>query len=324
MNGLMTTSVGSLPKPDYLVRARTARARGQVSQEELDELARQATREWIEFQVGLGMDVLVDGEMYRGDMVAYFAENLEGMAISGLVRSYGNRYYKKPIAVGDIRRPGPITVDWWRYAQSLTDRPVKGMLTGPYTICDWSFDDHYRTRRDMVLALADVVAQEARDLERAGARYIQIDEPAVSTRLDELDLAIEAMGVVTAGLRVHTGTHMCYGRFEEVYPRLLEIPVDEIDLELANSGLDLLERFREHPFTKDIGFGVHDAHTHVIAPVADVKRNIYRALEYLRPDQIYVDPDCGLKTRTVDEAKRMLETIQQARDEVRAELAARV
>jgi 5-methyltetrahydropteroyltriglutamate--homocysteine methyltransferase len=322
--GLLTTSVGSLPKPDYLVRARAARARGQISQAELDELARRATREWIAFQVRLGMDVLVDGEMYRGDMVAYFAENLEGMTISGLVRSYGNRYYKKPIAVGPIRRPGPITVDWWRYAQSLTDRPVKGMLTGPYTICDWSFDDHYGTRRDMVLALAEVVAQEARDLERAGARYIQIDEPAVSTRLDELDLAIEAMGVVTAGLSVHTTTHMCYGRFEEVYPRLLEIPVDEIDLELANSGLDLLERFREHPFTKDIGFGVHDVHTHVVAPVDEVKRNIYRALEYLRPDQVYVDPDCGLKTRAVDEAKRILETIQQARDEVRAELAARV
>ena len=322
--GLLTTSVGSLPKPDYLVRARTARARGQISQAELDELARRATREWIAFQVRLGIDVLVDGEMYRGDMVAYFAENLDGMAISGLVRSYGNRYYKKPIAVGPIRRPGPITVDWWRYAQSLTERPVKGMLTGPYTICDWSFDDHYRTRRDMVLALAEVVAQEARDLEGAGAAYIQVDEPAVSTRLDELDLAIEAMGVVTAGLSAHTTTHMCYGRFEEVYPRLLEIPVDEIDLELANSGLDLLERFREHPFTKDIGFGVHDVHTHVVAPVEEVKRHIYRALEYLSPEQVYVDPDCGLKTRTVDEAKRILETIQQARDEVRAELATRV
>jgi 5-methyltetrahydropteroyltriglutamate--homocysteine methyltransferase len=260
--------------------------------------------------------------MERGDMVAYFAENLEGMSISGLVRSYGNRYYKKPIAVGEIRRPGPITVAWWQFAQSLTDRPVKGMLTGPYTICDWSFNDHYSSRRDLVLALAEVVGQEARDLERAGALNIQIDEPAVSTRLDELDLAIEAMGIVTTGLRAHTTTHMCYGRFEEVYPKLLEIPVDEIDLELANSGLDLLERFREHPFTKDIGFGVHDVHTHVVSPVADVKRNIYRALEYLAPEQVYVDPDCGLKTRTVDEARSMLSTIQQARDEVRAELAA--
>jgi 5-methyltetrahydropteroyltriglutamate--homocysteine methyltransferase len=319
--GLLTTSVGSLPKPDYLVRARSARARGQLSQEELDELARRATREWIEFQEQIGVDVLVDGEQYRGDMVAYFAENLEGMAISGLVRSYGNRYYKKPIAVGPVRRPRPITVTWWEFAQGLTDRPVKGMLTGPYTICDWSFDDHYGSRRELVLALAEVVRLEAEDLQRAGARHIQIDEPALSTRLDELDLAIEAMGIVTSGLRAHTTTHMCYGRFEEVYPRLLDIPVDEIDLEMTNSGLDLLERFREHPFTKDIGFGVVDVHSHRVPPMGEVKGHILRALEYLRPEQVYVDPDCGLKTRTVDEAKGMLETIQRARDEVRSELA---
>jgi 5-methyltetrahydropteroyltriglutamate--homocysteine methyltransferase len=319
--GLLTTSVGSLPKPDYLVKARGARARGGISQHDLDELARQATEEWIRFQEQIGIDVLVDGEQYRGDMVAYFAENLEGMEISGLVRSYGNRYYKKPIAAGPIRRPGPITVAWWEFAQGLTERPVKGMLTGPYTICDWSFDDHYGSRRDLVLALAEVVREEAHDLEQAGARYIQIDEPAVSTRLDELDLAIEAMGIVTSGLRAHTTTHMCYGRFEEVYPRLLDIPVDEIDLEMTNSGLDLLERFRENSFTKDIGFGVVDVHSHRIPPVEEVKGHIYRALEYLSPGQVYVDPDCGLKTRTVDEARRMLETIQQARNEVRAELA---
>ena len=318
--GLLTTSVGSLPKPDYLVRARSARARGQISQQELDDLARQATREWIAFQEQIGVDVLVDGEQYRGDMVAYFAENLEGMALSGLVRSYGNRYYKKPVAVADIRRPRPITVEWWEFAQSLTDRPVKGMLTGPYTICDWSFDDHYGSRRELVLALADVVRQEAEDLQQAGARYIQIDEPAVSTRLDELDLAIEAMGIVTSGLRVHTTSHMCYGRFEEVYPRVLHLPVDALDLEMTNSGLDLLERFREHAFTKDIGFGVVDVHSHRVPPVSEVKGHIYRALEYLRPEQVYVDPDCGLKTRTVDEAKAMLETIEAARNEVRAEL----
>jgi 5-methyltetrahydropteroyltriglutamate--homocysteine methyltransferase len=322
VNGLLTTSVGSLPKPDYLLKARSRRARGEIGDADLDDLSRRATREWIAFQEEIGVDILVDGEQYRGDMVAYFAENLEGMTTSGLVRSYGNRYYKKPIAVGDVRRPAPMTVAWWRFAQSLTERPVKGMLTGPYTICDWSFNDHYRTRRDLVLALAEVVHDEARDLERAGARYIQIDEPAVSTRLDELDLAIEAMGIVTDGLRAHTTTHICYGRFEEVYPRLLDIPVDEIDLELANSGNELLEMFREHPFTKDIGFGVHDVHTHVLAPVDEVKRSIYRALEYLPPEQIYVDPDCGLKTRTVSEARRMLETIQRARDEVRAELLA--
>jgi 5-methyltetrahydropteroyltriglutamate--homocysteine methyltransferase len=320
--GLLTTSVGSLPKPDYLAAARTRRARGEISQAELDELSRRATQEWIRFQEEVGVDILVDGEMYRGDMVAYFAENLEGMAISGLVRSYGNRYYKKPIAVGEILRPNAITVDWWEFAQSLTDRPVKGMLTGPYTITDWSFDNHYRSRRDMVMALAKAVRDEARDLERAGARYIQIDEPAVSTRLDELDLVIEAMGVVTDGLRAHTITHMCYGRFEEVYPKLLEIPVDQIDMEMANSGLELLEKFREHPFTKAIGFGVVAVHDHRIETVEVVKSNIYRALEYLPAEQVFVDPDCGLKTRTVEEAQEKLRVIQQARNEVRSEIAA--
>lgn len=318
---LLTTSVGSLPKPDYLVAARAARARGQITQPQLDELARKATREWVTFQDELGIDIPVDGEMYRGDMAAYFAENLEGMAISGLVRSYGNRYYKKPIAVGPIRRSRPITVAWWQFAQGLTERPVKGMLTGPYTLCDWSFDDHYGSRRDMVRALAEAVREEAEDLARAGARYIQIDEPAVSTRLDELDLAIEGLRIVTRNLGAYTLTHMCYGRFEEVYPRLLDLPVDQIDLEMTNSDLELLDRFREHPFSKDLGFGVVDVHSHRVPPVDEVKRHIYRALDYLRPEQVYIDPDCGLKTRTVEEAKGILAVIQQARDEVRADLA---
>jgi 5-methyltetrahydropteroyltriglutamate--homocysteine methyltransferase len=321
---LLTTSVGSLPKPDYLVQARARRARGEISQSELDDLARRATEEWIRFQEGIGVDVIVDGEMYRGDMVAYFAENLDGMGISGLVRSYGNRYYKKPVATGDIRRTHPITVDWWEYAQSLTDRPVKGMLTGPYTITDWSFDDHYGSRREMVLALAEVVRQEAEDLQQAGAQYIQIDEPAVSTRLDELDLAIEGLQIVTQNLKAHTVSHMCYGRFEEVYPKLLELPVDQLDLEMANSGGELLERFRQHPFTKAIGFGVVDVHSHRVESKDEVKANIWRALEYLEPRQVYVDPDCGLKTRTVEEAQEKLRVIQSARDEVRAELEARV
>jgi 5-methyltetrahydropteroyltriglutamate--homocysteine methyltransferase len=317
--GLLTTSVGSLPKPDELVRARSLRARGRLSQEELDEVARRATREWVAFQDGIGVDVLVDGEMYRGDMATYFAEALSGMEVSGLVRSYGNRYYKKPIAVGPIRRSGPITAGWWEFAQSLTPRPVKGMLTGPYTLCDWSFDDHYGNRRELVLAFADVVRAEAEDLQRAGARYIQIDEPAVSARLDELDLAIEGLGIVTRRLDVHTVTHMCYGRFADVYPRLLDLPVDEIDLEMTNGDHGLFEAFRRHPFTKDIGFGVVDVHSHMVPGVAEVKGHLERALEHLQPGQISVDPDCGLKTRTVEEAREMLRVIQEARDEVRAE-----
>ncbi|MDQ3981740.1 MAG: methionine synthase, partial [Actinomycetota bacterium] len=233
--GLWTTSVGSLPKPSYITQARSRYARGDIDRDELRELERKATAEWIAFQDEIGTDLVVDGEQYRGDMVAFFAEELPGLEIGGLVRSYGNRYYRKPIATGPIGRDHPVTVEWWEYAQSLTSKPVKGMLTGPYTICDWSFNEHYATRRDFVLDLAKVIRDEALDLERAGARFIQIDEPAASTRMDELDLVIEAMAIVTEPLSAHTITHICYGDFHRAYPKMLEIPVDQIDLEFANS-----------------------------------------------------------------------------------------
>ncbi|CAN5767943.1 methionine synthase [soil metagenome] len=318
--GLWTTSVGSLPKPDYIREARAKYARKEMDREELRALERKATREWVEFQSSLGIDVVVDGEQYRGDMVAYFAEELAGLEIGGLVRSYGNRYYRKPIATGPVGRDAPVTVEWWKYAQSLTDRPVKGMLTGPYTICDWSFDEYYDTRRDFVLDLAAVIRDEALDLERAGARFIQIDEPAASTRMDELDLVIEAMSIVTEPLTAHTITHICYGDFHRAYPKMLEIPVDQIDLEFTNSEYSLLDRFTEAPFSKHIGLGVADVHSHVLEPVEEMAEGIRRALRFIPPDRVFVDPDCGLKTRSVDEAKAKLTNIKQAADMVRAEL----
>ncbi|MEE8137798.1 MAG: methionine synthase, partial [Thermoanaerobaculia bacterium] len=182
MPGLTTTAVGSYPKPDYLTRARSQFSRGNLSREELEKLERQATEHWIRAQERLGLDVLVHGEMERGDMVAHFAELLtESMSIGGLVRSYGNRYYHKPIISGELHWQGPMTVDMWRYAQGLTDRPVKGMLTGPYTMVEWSFDDHYPSRRDAVLDMAKVIRAEVEELVKAGAAYVQIDEPAIHT-----------------------------------------------------------------------------------------------------------------------------------------------
>ncbi|MEX2459363.1 MAG: methionine synthase [Actinomycetota bacterium] len=319
IEGLLTTSVGSMPKPDYLLKARSQFARGEISREELHGLEEQATREWIEFQDEIGIDIVVDGEMYRGDMVAYFAEELEGFTEGGLVRSYGNRFYRKPVVTGEIVRNDPITLEWWKFAQSLTDRPVKGMLTGPYTICDWSFNEYYDTREDLVMALAKVVRQEALDLVDAGAKYIQIDEPAVSTRMDELDLAIKALGVVTDGLEAHTITHICYGDFHKAYPKMLDLPVDQLDLELANSDFALLEDFKRAPFTKAIGLGVVDSHSHEIESVDDVAEGIRRAMELIPPDRIYPDPDCGLKTRTVEEAKDKLRVVVEAAKQVRAE-----
>jgi 5-methyltetrahydropteroyltriglutamate--homocysteine methyltransferase len=317
---LPTTSVGSFPKPDYLKKARTQAARGEISEKNLRELEEKATREWIEFQDEIGIDILVDGEMYRGDMVTYFAETLKGFEISGLVRSYGNRYYRKPVVVDEVKRARPMTVEWFQFAQSLTKKPVKGMLTGPYTIMDWSFNEYYEDRRALTLALAEVIREEALDLEKAGAEFIQIDEPAVSVRPEELPLAVEAMGLVTQGLRAKTITHICYGDFQKIYPGMLEIPVDQIDLELSNSNFDLLDLFKKSPFTKEIGLGVVDVHSHALESKELVKSRIEKALKVFRPEQIYVDPDCGLKTREVEEAKDKLRVIVEATREVRKHL----
>ncbi len=309
---LETTSVGSFPKPPYLTRARTLHGKGEIPDGDLETLERRATKEWIAFQEEIGIDILVDGEQYRGDMATYFAENLEGCEISGLVRSYGNRYYKKPVVIDELARPKPITIAWWRWAQDQTTRPLKGMLTGPYTMMDWSFNEHYPSREDLALAFAKVLHQEAKDLERSGAKIIQIDEPALSARTDELDLVVKGLSDVTRGLEAKTITHTCYGNYDRVFPYFNRLPVDQIDLEMSNSGLDLLDRFRRTPLNKEIAFGVIDVHTHRVETVDDVRDRIERALQVFRPDQLYIDPDCGLKTRTVDEAKAKLRAMVEA------------
>lgn len=317
---LLTTTVGSFPKPDYLVKARARFAKGEISRDDLRQLELQATAECIALQEDIGLDILVDGEMERGDMTTYFAENYQGMSISGLVRSYGNRYYRKPIVVGPLQRSGPVTLEIYKYAQGLTRKPVKGMLTGPYTMMDWSFNEYYPDRRAVTLAFADVIHDEAVDLEKAGATYIQIDEPAVSTRPGEIELAIEALGVVTKGLRAKTITHICYGDFAAIYPKMLELPVDQFDLEMTNSDFDLLDLFKKHGFNKEIGLGVLDVHSHKLEDKEEIKRNIRRALDVIPAERIYVDPDCGLKTRTTEESEAKLRAMVEAVREVRAEL----
>ena len=297
-----TTSVGSFPKPDYLVRARSDFAKGKISEDQLRDLERKATAFWIETQEKLGVDVLVDGEMYRGDMVAYFAERLRGFTEGGLVRAYGNRYYHKPIITGEVSWPGPVTVDSWQFAQSLTKRPVKGMLTGAYTIMDWSFNEHYPDRRSTATALAAVIRKEVEALIVAGCKIIQIDEPALSVRPEELPIALEAMERTTKDLDAYFITHACYGEFEHIYPGMLDLAVDNFDLEMSNSDLDLLEIFRPHPFTKDISFGVVDVHSHKLESHEAVRRRVESALTILPEEKVWIDPDCGLKTRTVEEA----------------------
>jgi 5-methyltetrahydropteroyltriglutamate--homocysteine methyltransferase len=304
-----TTSVGSFPKPDYLAKARADFARKKISHPDLEAVERRATEFWIRKQEELDVDVLVDGEMYRGDMVAYFAEKLSGFEPGGMVRSYGNRYYHKPIITGEVRWTSPMTIEWWKYAQGLTARPVKGMLTGPYTVMDWSFNEYYPDRRATCLALAVPIRQEVEALIQAGAKIIQIDEPASSVRPEELALIVEAMHVVTDGLPAYFISHLCYGDFETIYPAMLELPVDNFDMEFSNSQLDMLDLFRQHRYTKDISFGVVDVHNHVIEPESVVEERLRRGLEVLPKEAIWVDPDCGLKTRTVDEALGKMRTL---------------
>ena len=317
---LPTSTVGSFPKPDYLIEARAQATRNAITKVELDRLERKATEFWVGIQEELGLDVLVDGEQYRGDMVAYFAETMPGFAKGGLVRSYGNRYYHKPVMTGPVRWPGPMTVDWWRWTQSLTSRPVKGMLTGPYTLMDWSFDDHYPDRRTACLALAREVRKEVEALLEAGVRIIQIDEPALSVRPDELPFAVEAMHLTVDGLAAYYVVHACFGAFETIYPGLLDLPVDNLDLAISHSALDLLGMFKKDPFTKDLSLGVLDVHSHTVEAAGDVERRIRRGTSVLPADRIWVDPDCGLKTRTVEESRAKLSAMMAAVRAARAEL----
>jgi 5-methyltetrahydropteroyltriglutamate--homocysteine methyltransferase len=312
-----TTSVGSFPKPDYLVRARADFAKSKITADQLRDWERKATAFWIETQEKLGVDVLVDGEMYRGDMVAYFAERLPGFTEGGLVRAYGNRYYHKPIVTGEVSWPGPVTVASWQFAQGLTKKPVKGMLTGAYTIMDWSFNEHYPDRRSTAMALAAVIRKEVEALIAAGCKIIQIDEPALSVRPEELPIALEAMERTTKDLDAYFITHACYGEFEHIYPGMLELAVDNLDLEMSNSDLDLLEIFRRHPFTKDISFGVVDVHSHKMEGREAVRRRVESALTILPKEKVWIDPDCGLKTRTVEEAIEKLRLCVEAANSFR-------
>jgi 5-methyltetrahydropteroyltriglutamate--homocysteine methyltransferase len=325
---LITTAVGSYAKPDYLTKARAEFAKGAIDRAALDKLEKKATEYWIRIQEQIGLDVLVHGEMERGDMVAYFSGEeggnpIKGMKLGGLVRSYGNRYYHKPIIFGKLAWPGPMTVDMWKYAQSLTDRPVKGMLTGAYTMVEWSFDEHYPSRRDAVLDMALVIRREVEALVEAGAHYIQIDEPAIHTRPEaDFDLAVESMRVTVEGIDAEFHTHICYGEVEKIYPAMLRLPVKQIHLAFKNTDfayLDLIDKFG-YDDAKDLGVGVTDVHTRFTEDVADVKDGIRRTLKRLPPDRLWIYPDCGLKTRTVEESEQKLKVMVDAVRDIKREL----
>lgn len=317
---LPTTTVGSNPQTQEMRVSRSKVRAGKITEEELIQKEIGWVKEIIDEQEKFGIDIIVDGEPYRQDMVAYFAEKWLGYEEGGFVRSYGNRYYRKPNIMDRIQWK-PATRKYWERAQAMTDKPVKGMLTGAYTMMDWSFNEFYPNRREATLALAQVVRQEISDLVAAGAKIVQIDEPALSVRSDELGLAIEAMEIMVDGFdSTYFVSHVCYGEFHKIYPGILQLPVDQLDLELACSAFDLFEMFEKHPFTKDIGLGVFDIHSHQVPSVEDMKRRIHFALRYLKPEQIFVDPDCGGKTRTTEQWSASLKNMAIAASEVRHEI----
>lgn len=313
-----TTTIGSFPQTDEVRAARAAHAKGNVSDADYVDFLRAETALAIRWQEEVGLDVLVHGEFERNDMVQYFGEQLDGYAFTkhGWVQSYGSRYVRPPVIYGDVARPRPMTVAWARYAQSLTEKPVKGMLTGPVTMLQWSFvrDDLPRSAvcRQIALALRD----EVTDLEAAGIRVIQIDEPALREglplRCDDwqgyLNWAVEAFRLASSGVADETQihTHMCYAEFNDIIAAIGALDADVISIETARSQMELLSAFAEYRYPNAIGPGVYDIHSPRIPAVTEIVTLLSKASERLSPGQIWVNPDCGLKTRRWEEVKPAL------------------
>ena len=329
-----TTTIGSFPQTADVRHARAEHNRGRLDDATYAAFLRDETARAIRWQEEVGLDMLVHGEFERNDMVQYFGERLSGFAftINGWVQSYGSRCVRPPILYGDVARPEPMTVAWWRYAQGLTDRPVKGMLTGPVTILNWSFvrDDQPRAVSCRQIALA--IRDEVRDLEAAGCKAIQIDEAALREGLPlrrsdwqtYLDWAVDCFRLTAAGVgpatQIHT--HMCYSEFNEILPAIGAMDTDVISIETARSQMELLEGFARYRYPSMIGPGVYDIHSARVPDEAEMVRLIRLAETHLRPEQLWINPDCGLKTRRWDEVRPAIEAMVAAARTLRAEARA--
>jgi 5-methyltetrahydropteroyltriglutamate--homocysteine methyltransferase len=309
--GLKTTTVGWFPKPVEVRRARWRLAEGEIEASELHTVEARATDAVLTLQEELGLDVLVDGQIDREDTVGFFGQKLEGMEPAGLVRCFGNRYYRKPRIVGNLSRAGTLTVDVWSRAQQATTKPVKAVLTGPYTLMDWSFDEHYGSRGACCRALAEIVRDEAQDLLAAGAQEIQIDEPAISARPDEMDLVAETLGLVTAPLsgKARTWVHIAYGDLLPVIDRVLTLPVDGLLLEMVSSNYAVLDRLQDLPENKLLGAGVVDVHSAEIESTDTLRARVDRLLQQVSAERLWLIPDSGLRTLSTDVAKAKLQAI---------------
>lgn len=309
--GLKTTTLGWFPKPVDLRRARWRHSEEQLDDAELREVERSATRDVLELQETLGLDLLVEGQMDRSDTVTFFADKLQGMQLAGLVRCFGNRFYRKPIIVGDVVRDQPITVEGWKAAAAIAGKPVKAVLTGPYTLMDWSFDEHYGSREKCCMALAEVIRAEARDLVAAGATEIQFDEQAISARPEEMALATRALAHVTEPLRgkARSWAHICYGDLLPVIDEVLSLPVDGLLLELSSAGPELLERLASLPERKLLGAGVIDVYSKDVETQATLHSRVQRLLDHVPAERLWLIPDSGLRALTREVATAKLEAL---------------
>jgi 5-methyltetrahydropteroyltriglutamate--homocysteine methyltransferase len=327
-----TTTIGSYPQTADIRETRMKLRRGEISWEEYERRMRAEIEKVVRFQDELGLDVLVHGEPERNDMVQYFAEQLDGYVTTenAWVQSYGSRYVRPPILYGDVSRPRPMTVEWITYAQSRTEKPVKGMLTGPVTMLQWSFvrDDQPRSQSCEQLALA--IRDEVADLESAGIRVIQVDEPAIreglplrTERWDEyLDWAVYCFRVATSGVRDATQihTHMCYSEFRDIMDHVSALDADVLLIWHARSHAELLEYWRRRGYDKDIAPGVWDIHSPRVPPAEEMAGMLREVAEALPPERLWVGPDCGLKTRGWPEVEASLRNMVDAAKQLREEL----
>ena len=326
-----TTTIGSFPQTGAVRKARAEYNRGALDGKSYDAFLHQETERAIRWQEEAGLDMLVHGEFERNDMVQYFGEKLAGFAftVNGWVQSYGSRCVRPPILYGDVSRPEPMTVHWWRYAQGLTDKPVKGMLTGPVTILNWSFvrDDQPREASCRQIALA--IRDEVLDLEAAGCKAIQIDEAALREGLPlrerdwpaYLDWAVDCFRLAAAGVGNQTQihTHMCYSEFNDILPSIGAMDTDVISIETARSQMELLAGFASYRYPSAIGPGIYDIHSARVPREDEMVALMRLAQKHLRPEQLWVNPDCGLKTRGWDEVKPAIAAMVSAARTLRAE-----
>lgn len=330
---LPTTTIGSFPQTKDVKANRSAFRKGEITKQEYVEFNKKKIAECVKWQEEIGLDVLVHGEYERNDMVEYFGESLGGFVFTekAWVQSYGTRCVKPPVIWGDVYRKKPITVEWSVYAQSLTDKLMKGMLTGPVTILNWSFPREDITIKESISQIALAIRDEVLDLEANGIKVIQIDEAALREKLplrksdwnsEYLDFAIPVFRLTVSGVKPETQihTHMCYSEFTDIIPAIDDMDADVITFEASRSDLQILDSLRENDFETEVGPGVYDIHSPRVPSVEEITHAINIMLTKIDIDKLWVNPDCGLKTRGVDETEKSLKNMVTAAENVRKSL----